>query len=47
VERFRQRNDVVSFTFWGYEANSTVLNRTRAMNRSRQTRKERTAVVEA
>ena len=48
VERFKQRNDVVSLTFFQYQASSTVLYATKAMDRgSRQARKERIAVVEA
>ena len=48
VERFKQRNDVVSLTFFQYEASSTVLYATKAMDRgSRESRKERIAVVEA
>ena len=48
VESLKQRSDVVSFTLFQYKASSTALNATKAMGRgSRQTRKERTAVVEA
>ena len=50
VEKLKQRSYVVSFFFFffKYEANSTVLYATKAMDRgSRQARKERTAVVKA
>ena len=44
VEKLKQRSYVVSF--FQYEANSTVLYATKAMDRgSRPARKERTAVV--
>ena len=55
VERLKQRSDVVCFTvvvcvcfvLFQQEASGTILNVTKAMyGRSRQTRKERTAVVE-
>ena len=46
VERLKRRSDVVSYTFFQYEASSTVLNATKAMDRgSRPARKERTAAV--
>ena len=48
MERLKQRSGVVSFTFFQYEASSTVLYATKAMDRgSGQARKERIAVVEA
>ena len=48
VEKLKQRCDVVSFTFNQYEASSTVLYATKALDRgSRQARKERIAVVKA
>ena len=48
MEKLKQRDDVVSFTFFfQYEANRTLLNATKAMDRgSGHTRKERIAVVE-
>ena len=47
MERLKRRSDVVSYTFFQYEASSTVLYATKAMDRgSRPARKERTAVVE-
>ena len=48
VERWKHRSDVVSYTFFQYEASSTVLNATKATDReSRQARRDRAAVVEA
>ena len=46
MEILKRRSDVVSYTFFQYEASSTVLNATKAMDRgSRPARKERTAAV--
>ena len=46
--KLKQKIDVVSFTFFQYEASSTVLYATITLDRgSRQARKERTAVVKA
>ena len=46
VEKLKQRSYVVSFTFFQYEASSTVLYVTKALHRgSRPARKERIAVV--
>ena len=48
VEKLKQSCYVVSFTFFQYEASSTVLCATKTLDRgSRQARKERTAVVKA
>ena len=45
VKKLKQRCFVVSFTFFQYEASSTVLYATKALDRgSRQARKERIAV---
>ena len=48
VEKLKQGCFVVSFTCFQYEASSTVLYATKALDRgSRQARKERIAVVKA
>ena len=48
VEKLKQSCYGVSFTFFQYEANSTVLCATKTLDRgSRQARKERTAVAMA
>ena len=48
VEKLKQRYYVVSFTFFQYEASSTVLYAMKALDRgSRQASKERIAVVKA
>ena len=48
VKKLKQRCFVVSFTFFQYEASSTVLYATKALDRgSRQARKERIAVVKS
>ena len=48
MEKLKQRCDVVSFTFFQYEASSTVLYATKALDRgSRPARKKRIVVVKA
>ena len=48
VDKLKQRCYVVSFTFFQYEARSTVPYATKALDRgNRQARKERIAVVKA